>query len=291
MTAAPMKPSLDRQDKDKYPSLVGIGIVALRKIFEVTASLVRHVSKTPPLWIPLLALLVFSAIFRFTDADLVLARLFYRDDGSGSHSLWPLGQTRPCLWLYHYGVYPAWILGLGGLAVWLAAFLWKQFQPIRNEGLFLFLMLILGPGLLVNCISKPYCGRPRPQMTKPFGGDKDFLPLFTACRNLEGDCCSFPSGHASTGFYLMAPAFVLYRRRSGWAAAFLALGLAAGCTIGIARMAAGAHFASDVLWAGGFVYFTGLLLAAAFRFSSRGEKRQFAANPYYSFFFTFPGRA
>ena len=57
----------------------------------------------------------------------------------------------------------------------------------------------------------------------------------------------------------MAPAFFLYRRRNGWALAFLLLGLFAGCLIGMARMAAGGHFASDVIWAGGFVYFTGLI--------------------------------
>jgi membrane-associated PAP2 superfamily phosphatase len=73
------------------------------------------------------------------------------------------------------------------------------------------------------------------------------------------------------GFYLMAPAFVLYRRRTGWAAAFLLFGLIAGGTIGLARMAAGAHFASDIVWAGGFVYFTGLIVAAPFRFSRRGK--------------------
>jgi membrane-associated PAP2 superfamily phosphatase len=133
-------------------------------------------------------------------------------------------------------------------------------------------MLMLGPGVVVNCICKPYCGRPRPHLTREFGGEKDFLPVFTMGENLAGDCNSFPSGHASTGFYLMAPAFVLYQRRNGWAAFFLILGLAAGVTIGVARMAAGGHFASDVIWAGGVVYFTGLLLAGIFRFWEKRRK-------------------
>ncbi len=132
------------------------------------------------------------------------------------------------------------MLGVVGLAVWLLAFFWKKVRPIRDEGLFFALMLLLGPGIMVNCISKPYCGRPRPHLTKQFGGGKDFLPLFVTGGNLEGDCNSFPSGHASMGFFLMAPAFVLYRRRLGWAVVFLFLGLIAGCTIGVARMAAGA---------------------------------------------------
>lgn len=239
----------------------------LRKIAETALSLVRYVVKTPPLWIPLVLLGVLTLIFRLTEADMSLARLFYRNDGTGS--AFPLGYRQPWLGLYQYGVYPAWIVGIGGLAVWLLAFSWKRVQPIRDEGLFLFLMLVIGPGIVVNCLCKPYCGRPRPHLTKEFGGQEDFLPVFATGNNTSGACNSFPSGHASTGFYLMAPAFVLYRRRNGWAAFFLLLGLAAGITIGIARMAAGGHFASDVIWAGGFVYLTGLLLAGIFRFGDR----------------------
>ena len=36
--------------------------------------------------------------------------------------------------------------------------------------------------------------------------------------------------------------------------------------MGLARIVAGCHFPSDVLWAGGVVYFTALVLAAPFRF-------------------------
>jgi membrane-associated PAP2 superfamily phosphatase len=68
------------------------------------------------------------------------------------------------------------------------------------------------------------------------------------------------------GFYLMVPAFLCYRRRPGLAAGFLLLGLASGTVMGIARIVAGCHFPSDVLWAGGVVYFTALVLAAPFRF-------------------------
>jgi len=34
----------------------------------------------------------------------------------------------------------------------------------------------------------------------------------------------------------------------------------------LARIVAGSHFASDVVWSAGIVYFTGLALAALFRF-------------------------
>jgi membrane-associated PAP2 superfamily phosphatase len=246
------------------------------RLRETAANVFRYVRQTPALWVPLAFFGVCTVVFRFTDADITLARLFFHEEAGVR---FPLGQTQPWLALYDYGICPAWILGCGGLAVWLLAFAVKRLRPIRDEGLFLFLMLILGPGVLVNCVSKPYCGRPRPHLTKMFGGTKDFLPVLATGENLAGNCNSFPSGHASMGFYLMAPAFVLYRRRNGWAAFFLILGITAGLVIGIARMAAGAHFASDVLWAGGFVYFTGLALAGVFRFDPRGTLARHRASP------------
>jgi membrane-associated PAP2 superfamily phosphatase len=41
----------------------------------------------------------------------------------------------------------------------------------------------------------------------------------------------------------------------------LAGGLSYGLLMGVARMAQGGHFPSDVLWAGGMVYLVGLTLS------------------------------
>ncbi len=65
---------------------------------------------------------------------------------------------------------------------------------------------------------------------------------------------SFPSGHASMGFALGAPALLYRRRRPALAALFLAAGLIAGFAVGAARVVQGGHFPTDVLWAGVMVY-------------------------------------
>jgi membrane-associated PAP2 superfamily phosphatase len=57
---------------------------------------------------------------------------------------------------------------------------------------------------------------------------------------------------------LFAPYFFLRRRSVKWALFFLALGLFYGSFVGLARMIQGKHFLSDVVWAGGLVYLTGL---------------------------------
>ena len=142
------------------------------------------------------------------------------------------------------------------MLVFVISLFWTKLKPCRDAGLFFCLMLALGPGLLINGIFKPFWGRPRPNDTIPFRGQQPFLPVGDI--GLSSDGASFPSGHASMGFYLMAPGFVLYRRRPRLAAEFFALGLAGGTIMGLARIVAGSHFASDVVWSAGIVYFTGL---------------------------------
>ena len=46
----------------------------------------------------------------------------------------------------------------------------------------------------------------------------------------------------------MRSLWIWKRRRPGWARASLALELAVGFALGLGRMAAGAHFLSDVIW-------------------------------------------
>jgi lipid A 4'-phosphatase len=226
----------------------------------------NYLSKTPALWIPLALLILATLIFRFTDVDLFLSRPFYVNQSysTGPDSQWPLSVAEPWIWLYYWGIYPAWIIGIGGLLVAVVSLFWVKLKPYRNAGLFFVLMLALGPGLLINGIFKPYWGRPRPHDTIPFHGQHPYLHIGEI--GISGDGASFPSGHASMGFFLMAPGFVLYRRWPRTAAMFFALGLGGGIIMGLARIVAGSHFASDVVWSAGIVYFTGLGLSALFRF-------------------------
>jgi lipid A 4'-phosphatase len=231
-----------------------------------TVSKVLSAFRSPVVWVPAVVLALATAVFRWTDLDVSMVRPFFARDASGQNldARWPLMVAQPWKMLYDWGVYPAWIIGCGGMVVWIVSFLWTKFERWRDPGLFFALLLIVGPGIVVNVLFKPYWSRPRPHATIPFGGEREFLPVWQRGSGQEDS--SFPSGHAAMGFYLMAPALVCYRRRPGLAAAFLLLGLAGGAVIGLARVVAGCHFPSDVLWAGGLIYFTALLLAAPFRF-------------------------
>ncbi len=122
-------------------------------------------------------------------------------------------------------------------------------RPIAGCGLraagFLALSVLVGPGLIANTLLKSFSGRPRPFEITRFGGAMRFEPAFDfggACPNN----CSFVSGDASIAFALLAVALLVPRGRP---AAILAA-LAFGAFIGIVRMAQGAHFLSDIVFAG-----------------------------------------
>jgi lipid A 4'-phosphatase len=129
-----------------------------------------------------------------------------------------------------------------------------------RAALYLVLALAIGPGLLVNTILKDHWGRARPSQIVEFGGDEQFTPALVPARQCERNC-SFSSGHAALGFSLVAFAFLAADRRRRHLAA--ASAIAAGGLLGLARIAQGGHFLSDVVLSGLLVTATSWLLHRA----------------------------
>lgn len=118
------------------------------------------------------------------------------------------------------------------------------------------LTAVLGTGLINQVIVKQVADRPRPRDTMAaMMADQPYV--FST--EFRGN--SMPSGHAGQAFVLMAPFFVLRRKRPGLANASLAVGAVAGAVVGTGRMVAGAHYISDVIVAGGIVLLTAATLA------------------------------
>jgi lipid A 4'-phosphatase len=210
--------------------------------------------------IPLSVLLVLTFVMWLSSADLILAKRFYSPIAG-----WPWKDARPWIDLYNYGNIPPLMLALCGLVLFVFSFLFRKIAHYRRIGLFLVIYLILGPGLIVNTVFKDHWGRPRPVEVKNFGGTEQYLNVWE--RGTPGKDKSFPSGHAAVGYFLFAPFFFLRRQSPKWAWFFLLLGLSYGTFMGIGRMAQGGHFATDVLWAWGITYLTGLILFYIFRFN------------------------
>ena len=213
-----------------------------------------------PRW-PLVVLAITLALLvvvHFTNIDLELAAYFYRDGE------WWLGDATVFRWFYDYGPLPGNLAAIGGLLVLIASLFYKPLRRHRRVAAFLALVMIIGPGLLINVVFKDNYGRPRPRETIQFGGEYEFVPVGIPGTQLWlslGDTPagkSFPSGHASSGFFLLALYFPLRRRFGRRAELAIVAGIGTGLAMGVGRMAQGAHYFSDVLSSGVMVALTAM---------------------------------
>lgn len=204
-----------------------------------------------------LAFLVVGTILSWVvPIDLTVARWLF----DPKLMTWPIGDI-PCFRLANrYGQMVGWIPALLAIAVLVLSIWSQQVLRFRKPAWFLILLLALGPGLLVNVVLKDHWGRPRPNQTEEFGGRFAYQPAWV--KSPAGDRrTSFPSGHAAMGFFFVAPYFILLTRRRRLAHGLLAAGIVFGVFVGLARIAKGAHWPSDVLWSFGVVYLVAYGLA------------------------------
>ncbi len=207
----------------------------------------------PPVWMPLAVIIMLSGVFVFSDLDQSLQNHFWAPETG-----WFLKDYSIIQFLYHYGTWPALFVGGVSGVIWIASQVSGKGEQVRSLSLFLSLLLIIGPGLIVNAVFKDHFGRPRPVHIKEFGGRLSFQPLGHPGSAANGK--SFPCGHASMGFYWLGVFIYFWHRRRGLAWAFGILGLVHGTIMGLGRMAQGGHWPSDVLWSAGFIYLTAWLL-------------------------------
>ncbi len=202
----------------------------------------------------MLLLISISLIILMTGADLALEHLIFNPNHQ-----WPGQGKPPWSTLYTVGPLPGLILGGTALVCGVLGTFISCLKKFRKPAVFLVLLLIVGPGLITNVILKDHVGRPRPQELKTFGGEYQFVQFWTPGPGKKNS--SFPSGHASIAFYMMAPWFI-FRKKSRTIALFsLNTGLLFGFLVGAARIMQGAHFLSDIVWAGGLVYIVAEVLS------------------------------
>jgi lipid A 4'-phosphatase len=182
------------------------------------------------------------------DLDLKLAALFFDPERDGFWRAYypPVLRLRDVV---------TWLIALVSMPAFLALackLLWPQ-RPLLIPGRAVVLMIVtlaLAPGVLANLVLKEHWGRPRPIDVAEFGGDEHFRPWWDP----RGDCpknCSFIAGEPTGAFWTLAPAAVTPPQ---WRAIAYGSALAFGAAVGVLRMAAGAHFFTDVVFAGVFSF-------------------------------------
>ena len=217
----------------------------------ISSNVVTMNRKTPALFWWIVAVSVCLALLPtiWTSLDLWAAGLFLDPDTQSRVFKW--------WWVELINLYaPAAFRVLVFIA--LGAWLWATLSSRKHLRLplaFIVLAGAMGPGIVVNSGFKDNWQRARPYQVQEFGGTQQFTRAAVMTDQCNNNC-SFVSGHVACGFFLASLMLIDRRRRVMWAA----VGVASGLTIGFARIADGAHWLSDVLWAAPITLLTSWLV-------------------------------
>ena len=199
--------------------------------------------------------LLLAAIFiTHPGYDIAFSQLFYQPQSG-----WLYAQQRWVQFFYH--IVPYLTVSLLVVLISLIALSYLKKAPAwikkkHKAASYLLLVLILGPGLLVNNIFKNHWDRARPHQITEFNGNKQHSAAFVISNQCDINC-SFVSGHASIGYFFIAFYWLFKPRRKSL---FIA-GFIFGSLIGMARMVQGDHFLSDIIFSFFSVYFVAKTLA------------------------------
>ena len=212
-------------------------------------------------WLPdllgvLSVLIPTIAVFHFTNLDIDVQRCFYFEHLTDKP--WVLHHAIPWIWFYRYAGIATLFIGLGSFTFFILSYMTKRYRAYRIHCFFIILALSLGPGLLINLVLKEQWGRPRPRDIEEFGGRWEYRHALE--KGLSGKGKSFPCGHSSVGYFLSVFYFLFRRKKRFLSFSALVISILLGTGMGIARMLAGAHFTSDVIWSGCLIFLVSWLL-------------------------------
>jgi lipid A 4'-phosphatase len=186
--------------------------------------------------------------------DLAVARMLYAPGaGFAGQHVARVDGLRNAFRGFYIGAIVLCVAGL--LLTWRARPQWLRLG--RLHWLFMAVCLAVGPGLIANLILKDQWGRARPRQVVEFGGTKAFTPPLLIADQCKRNC-SFVSGEAASTFVVPYALAILVSR---WSLALVLAGTVGGLAAGFVRMAQGAHFLSDVVFAGVFMGLTVLVVA------------------------------
>lgn len=199
-------------------------------------------------WMSLAACAACLLFSMWPEIDLHVSRQFLGVDGSfvGHRQGWALASYWAVPWLSRAVAAAALVLALAAATrppSWLGVRAWRRLRAVG-------LVMAVATGVVVNAGFKEHWGRARPSSTVGLGGSAPFEPALRPSQACQRNC-SFSSGHAASGFTVMSVGlFGAPATRRRW----LAIGGATGLGVGLGRIAQGAHFLSDIVFAGLMVW-------------------------------------
>lgn len=211
--------------------------------------------------------------FYFPEVDLSLAYIFYSPELGFKNKEYYLEHFNPLMLMLDLGaVYVIPSL----LVVFIIFFTYTVYKKVGSLHYKHYLPIIyvvistsIGTLFIINIIKDKIFCRARPEAIREFNGNKIFTPAFVISDQCNRNC-SFVSGHASAIFMLFSLAFLIENHKKRKLAIFCIILL--GLFVGFGRIAFGKHFASDIVFAGFFVYIISYVTAILFKLPSTKSK-------------------
>ena len=202
--------------------------------------------------IALTTAIVAGVVFGFyPDIDLRIARHFYEVEDA-SHNMFAFRIYPPLMMARNIGLWIGTVLVAPAVVTLLTKLILPRRKSFMSGRAVVFLIgtMVLAPGLLVNVLLKDHWGRPRPIDVTQFGGNDQFVAWWDPRGNCPSNC-AFVSGDVSGAFWTIAPAALAPPQ---WRPLAYGAALALGAGMAAIRVMAGAHFPSDVIFAGVFTF-------------------------------------
>ncbi len=183
--------------------------------------------------------------------------------------------------IYKYAVMPALFVAISAALLFVASFKVKKLFKWRWPCFFCALSMVIGAGFVTHCLFKEFWFRPRPVQTTFFGGPLAFRPFYLPKFNFPNFCKSFPSGHATMGFYFLNLILLGIRLKNRfvmhigiWMTAIMSTLLC------FSRIAQGAHFFSDTFMSLIVTWYAALLAEkVTFEYVAKHEKFSLLQKP------------
>ena len=210
-------------------------------------------------------LIMFGLFLLIPDLDLWLAGKFLRPDGK-----FAFGEMPSLVFIHENVDFVLW----AAFAVLLLISLYRYFRDrtampaILRQWILVVASALIGPGIVANLIFKEFWGRARPVQILEFGGTLKMTPPLVISDQCASNC-SFVGGDASLGYWLFIFGFMT---SGAWRIALMVLAALVGTGLGVIRMGQGAHFLSDIIFAGWIMF--GVCFIVDYVFSARRTYRQ-----------------
>lgn len=210
------------------------------------------------LLLPVLLMIVLAIAAVVLKLDLRFADLLYAAQGGQ----WALKKTFVTEQLLHVvgrnAVAGAWLLVLVGWAATWRKPQWRRWRrPLAGLALSVLLSTVLVAAL--KAFSSVDC----PWDLVRYGGEREYVDVFSALLAGAPHRGCFPAGHASAGYAWFALYFFFQSVRPAWRWRGLAVGIVVGMVFGFSQQLRGAHFLSHDLWTAALCWLVAVAVYAA----------------------------